>query len=269
VIYMSEQQSVTLTEAVTKFLATLSPEERQENQQELNKFIHWHGGERPVSTLNPKEVGDYADSISTSLTDATRKLEPVKNFLSFVRKKKLVDVSLAQHLRVSKGKIKVTRTASLNCIPASLTPEGYATLTAELETLKHERPHIAEQIRHAAADKDFRENAPLEAAREHQGQVEARIRDLEAILKGSRMAEEKPVATQTAGIGCTIGLYEPSSGELFYYTLVSPSEANPAKGKISIISPIGKAVMDHQTGAEVEVLAPVGKLRYQIKEIKG
>lgn len=266
---MSEQQRVSLSEAVTMFLATLSPEQKQESQQELNRFVRWYGGERPINELNAREIGNYSDNISAFVTDPVKKLEPVRSFLSYARKKKLIEVSLAPHLRVSKAKQgRSVRRVSVEIAPASLTSEGYAALESELEALKSERPRIAEQLRHALADKDFRENAPLEAARERQGQIEARIRDLEATLKGSTVIEKEPRTMQTAGVGCRVSLRDLSSGEQLCYTLVSPSEADPARGKLSIASPTGKALLHKEIGAVVEVIAPVGTFRYQIDDIK-
>ncbi|HEY48897.1 MAG TPA: transcription elongation factor GreA [Dehalococcoidia bacterium] len=266
---MSEQHSSSLAEAVTVFISTLTPEQKQVSQQELNKFVRWFGGERPVRDLNAKEIGDFSNSISAYVTDSEKKLEPVRSFLSFAKKKKLIDVSLAPHLRVSKAKQgKPVKAGARGVIPVDLTPDGYASLEAELDMLKAERPRIAEQLRHAAADKDFRENAPLEAARERQGQIEARIREIDAILKGSTIIEEKPKASQTIGIGCVVKLRDLGTGEQLCYTLVSPSEANPLQGKLSIASPTGKALLDQEIGAVVEVVAPVGTLKYQIDDIK-
>jgi len=266
---MAEQQNVSLSEALTMFLATLSPEQRQQSQQELNRFLRWYGGQRPINELNAREIGNYGDNISSFVADPVKKLEPVRSFLSYARKKKLVEVSLAPHLRVSKAKQgRSAKRVSVELTPVSLTPEGYATLEAELEALKSERPRIAEQLRHALADKDFRENAPLEAARERQGHIEGRIRELEATLKGSTIAEAEPRTLQTAGVGCTVSLRDLSSGEKLRYTLVSPSEADPAGGKLSIASPTGKALLHKDIGAVVEVIAPVGTLRYQIDDIK-
>lgn len=266
---MSEEESLSLSEAVTQFLATLSPEQKQESQQELNRFVRWYGAERPVGGLTALEVGNYSDTLgSSSITDPAKRLEPVRGFLSYAKKKKLIGASLASHVRVSKAKQSgPRRRRSVEVTPVSLTSGGYAALQAELEALKAERPRIAEQLRHAAADKDFRENAPLEAARERQGQVEARIRDIEAITKGSTVIQESSRNAQTAGVGCTVGVCDLGSGEQSHYVLVSPGEADPARGRLSIASPIGRALLDREVGAVVEVMAPAGKLRYRIENI--
>ena len=266
---MSEQQNPSLTEAVTMFISTLSPEQKQISQQELNKFIRWFGGERRVRELNAREIGDYGDSLSSHVTDKANKVEPVRSFLSFIKKKKFVDTSLAPHLRISKGKEgKPKKIVTREVTPVDLTPEGYAKLEAELDDLKKERPRIAEQLRHALADKDIRENAPLEAAKERQGQLEARIRGLEAMLKGSTIIDEKPQSSHTIGVGCTVTIRDLNTSEQLCYKLVSPSEANPAQGKLSIASPTGKALLDNTVGATVEVEAPAGILRYQVDDIK-
>ncbi|MCJ7521370.1 MAG: transcription elongation factor GreA [Dehalococcoidia bacterium] len=266
---MTEQQSLSLSEAVTTFLATLSPEQKQESQQELNRFVRWYGAERPITGLIAREIGNYGDNVSSFVANPAKKLEPVRSFLAYAKKKKLIEISLAPHLRVSKGKqSRSVRKGSIdNTTP--LTSEGYATLESELDVLKKERPRIAEQLRLAAADKDLRENAPLETAKEHQGQIEARIREIEATLKSSTIIKKKPKGTKTVGVGCTVSLRDLGSGEQLRYILVSPSEANPTKGKLSIASPTGKALLDNEIGAVIEVIAPVGTLRYQIDEIKG
>lgn len=267
---MSEEQNLSLSEAVTMFLATLSPEEKHGGQQELNRFVRWYGGERPIRGIIAREIGDYGKNISASIADAEKKIEPVRSFLSYAKKKKLIEISLAPHLRVSKAKkSRSVRRGASETAPITLTSRGYASLESELDILKNERPRIAEQLRHAAADKDIRENAPLEAAKERQGQIEARIREIEATLKGSTVIEGKPKKTHTVGIGCTVVLRDLSNGEQLHYMLVSPTEANPTQGRLSIASPTGKALLDNTVGTVVEVAAPVGKFRYQIDEIRG
>jgi transcription elongation factor GreA len=268
---MAEQQSPTLDEAVTTFLATLTPEQKQESQLDLNRFIRWFGGERRVSELTAHNVFEYGEWVSSSLDNAAQKIEPIRGFLSYAKKKKITEINLAPHLRVSRTKKgPVVKRGHKEADQAHLTQEGHAAMKSELETLKNERPRVVEQIRHAAADKDFRENAPLEAAKEHQGQLEARIRELEATIKGATILEgKKTTITLRVGIGCTVGLCDLGSGEQLHYTLVSPSESNPTKGKLSIASPTGRALLDKEIGAIVEVTAPVGTFRYRIEEIKG
>jgi transcription elongation factor GreA len=271
---MAEERNLSLNETVTMYLATLTPEQRQESQQELNRFVRWYGGDRLISELGAREVGEYGESVSksirSSVTDPSEKIEPVRSFLAFAKKKKLTELNLAPNLRVSKTKKgPVVKRRHQEVAQVHLTSEGHAAMKSELEALKDERPRVVEQIRHAAADKDFRENAPLEAAREHQGQLEARIRDLETTIKGATIIKERTSIALRVGIGCTVSLCDLGSGEQLHYTLVSPSESNPTKGKLSIASPTGKALLDQEVGTVVEVTAPVGTFRYRIEDVKG
>ncbi|MEW6034898.1 MAG: GreA/GreB family elongation factor, partial [Chloroflexota bacterium] len=139
---------------------------------------------------------------------------------------------------------------------------GYTRLKTELESLEEQRPHVVEEIRKAAADKDFRENAPLQAAREQQGYLEGRIRELEATLKSAKVVSEQKRERIDAG-DCVL-LHDLASGDELSVTLVYATEANPALGRISMASPMGKALLGHAQGDIVEVAAPAGQLRYRV-----
>jgi transcription elongation factor GreA len=267
---MTEERKLTLSEAVTMFLATLSPEQRQEGQQDLNRFVRWYGADRAIGGITAREVGDYGKSISTSITDPEKKIEPVRAFLSYAKKRKLIAISLAPHLRITKTKQrKWIKRRAVEADPVTLSSKGYNSLKSELEALQMERPATAEQIKLAAADKDVRENAPLEAARERQGHLEARIREIEATLRAATVEDHRPKASRRVGVGCTVRLSDLKSGDELTYRLVSPSEADPAQGRLSIASPTGKALLDNETGAVVKVEAPVGTFQYRIDEIRG
>jgi transcription elongation factor GreA len=149
-----------------------------------------------------------------------------------------------------------------------LTRQGYDELKAELTALKDKRTQAIDEIRKAAADKDFRENAPLEAAREQRGHLEGRIRELEEILKSATIIDDEHKSTLKAGIGDKVVLRNLASDEELYYMLVSPREVDPTKGKISSASPVGKAVIGRAEGEVIEVVVPAGKLRYQVEQIR-
>ena len=119
-------------------------------------------------------------------------------------------------------------------------------------------------MRRAAADKDFSENAPLDAAREQRGYLEGRIMELEGVLAAAVVMDETRAGTHKIGIGDEVVLQDLATGEEVRYSLVSPREVDPAAGKISSESPIGKAAIGRQAGDEVEVMVPAGKLRYRI-----
>ena len=265
----SSSQALSLGQAVSHFLDILPPEERGPSQQEVYKFIRWFGRERPFAGLTAAEVANYAERLSLSDTDYMRKLELIRAFLIYAKKKGWSKTNLAVHLKARKGKARL-RSPSRQGSPETvfLTRQGYAELEEELAALQNKRPEAIDEIRRAAADKDFRENVPLEAAREQRGQLEGRILKLEATLKSAVVMDEKRNATLRVSIGDSVILRDLDSGEEMRYTLVSPREVDPTRGKVSSASPIGQAVIGRGQGEIVEVVAPAGKLRYQIKQVE-
>lgn len=266
---MSGNQSLTLKEAATHFLVSLSPEKRQASQNEVHKFARWYGWGKPFTELKAPDIANYAERLSFSDTDYTAKLEIVRHFLAYALKEGWSKSNLAIHLKAKKVKT-LPQSSSLRSSSeaVSLTKQRYAELEVELAGLMDKRSQLIEEIRRAAADKDFRENAPLAAAREQRGYVEGRIRELEDTLKSATIFDQEQKATLKVGAGNSIILRDLASNEELRYILVSPREVDPVKGKISVASPIGKAVIGHRQGEIVEVAAPVGKLRYQIKQIE-
>lgn len=257
----------TLTQAATEFLSSLTSKEREEYRQELNKFVRWCGTDRPLLGLSAPEVSKYASSIDSSSPDAANKATSIKAFLSYAKKEGLIESNLAVHIKVKKPTTKQIAPAKKQRENITMTADGYRELEAELARLKKERPRIAEAIRKAAADKDFRENAPLDAAKEQQGMVEARIRELEISLKSAVVTTDigdGAVVSQ----GSTVTIHDLSHNEDLCYTLVNPREASPVRGKLSVDSPTGRALLGRGQGDVIEVDAPVGTVRYRIEKIE-
>jgi transcription elongation factor GreA len=152
-------------------------------------------------------------------------------------------------------------------VPEALTREGIAAMEAELEELRSRRPLLAAELQRAMSDKDFRENAPLDALRDQQGHLESRIRDIEAALHNAVIVEMGNAGGSEVELGSTVHLSNLKSGASMKYTVVSPREVNPAEGKISIDSPMGRALVSRREGEEVEVSAPAGSLRFRIERI--
>jgi transcription elongation factor GreA len=263
------QRKKTLGEVVTEFETGLPEEERKNSQPDVTKFARWFGWERSLAELTPPVVGDYADRLSLSDTDYANKLELVRAFLTWLRNKGFTATNLAVHLKPKKAKGKIpARKGPAMPENVLVTEEGFAKLKAELQELIERRPKLIEDITRAAADKDFRENAPLEAAREQHGLVEGRIREIEAILKRVEIVNNNKASMVTVCVGDEICLIEVATGAEMVYKIVGPREADPSKGKISGVSPVGKAVVGKKEGAEVDVIAPMGKICYRIKQIK-
>lgn len=263
-----DSDGLTLGQAATSFLASLPAQDRQAAQQEVNRFVRWYGTEHPMRGLGAQEVATYAERMDVSSANVSSRLQPVKAFLAYAKKEGFTAANLSVHLRVKKGspKRKPVRRGPVGRY--NLTAEGYQELQAELSALQGERQQIAEDIRLAAADKDFRENAPLDAAKDYQGMVEGRIRQLETVLKSAVVSSDQ-VDTTTVALRSTVVLRALPSGEELRYTLVDPSEASPTKGKLSVTSPTGKALLGRGKGEVVEVAAPAGTLTYRIESIEG
>ena len=258
-----------LGQVATQFVLRLPSEERLKAQQEVYKFVRWYGEERQLDELTVPEVANYAEQVTSSTTEVAEKLGIIKAFLAYGHKQGLTKKNLAVYIKIKKSSSKsLARSRGHSPGEVVLTPQGYADLEAEFAALISERPHIAEELRKAAADKDFRENAPLEATREYQGQLEARIRELESTLKAAKVMGKKEETSRRIAVGDTVVLRDLVAGEKADYTLVDRREADPTKGKISVASPMGQALLGRQGGDEVEVRAPAGILHYQIEAIR-
>jgi transcription elongation factor GreA len=136
--------------------------------------------------------------------------------------------------------------------------------------LKALRPKIREDLKRAMEDKDFRENAPLDAARAAQGYNEGRIREIEMNLdRAVEVKDQNGGLGNSVQIGSKVVLRNLSSDREVSYTLVRPGDVNPGEGRISFESPVGQALLQHQAGDEVEVAAPSGTLRFRVERIEG
>jgi len=255
-----------LREAANRFVATLPSKDKNIGQQVIYRFARWYGWESRFAELTAPSIANYAERLSSSDTDYNDKLKLIRAFLTFAKRAGWSKTSLGVHLRTKKVKIKQLKLRGTRK-SVTLTPEGYAELEAELDSLKEKRHLIIAEIQRAAADKDFRENAPLAAAREQRGHIEGRILELEETLKSATVLQRSHEIVKI-DVGDVITLRDKSSNEDFEYILVDPREVDPAKGKISNISPIGRAIMGRVVGDVVSVAAPVGTLHYEIRAVK-
>jgi transcription elongation factor GreA len=153
-----------------------------------------------------------------------------------------------------------------------LTARGAALLKEELRRLKNEeRPRISAAIAAARAHGDLRENAEYHAAKEEQGLMEARIRDIEAKLANAQIIDVSTVAVSAGGkvvFGATVHLVAISDGSEATYQIVGEDEADIRNGLLSIASPIARALIGKKEGDEVEVMTPSGKRTYEITAVE-
>ncbi|WP_297450794.1 transcription elongation factor GreA [uncultured Alistipes sp.] len=149
-----------------------------------------------------------------------------------------------------------------------LTEAGLQKLKAELEQLRSvERPAISAAIAEARDKGDLSENAEYDAAKEAQGMLEMRIAKLEDTVANARVIDESRIDTSAVQILNRVKMKNITTGKIVEYTLVSENEANLKEGKLSIGTPIAKALLGKKKGEEVDVTVPSGVLRFEILDI--
>ena len=149
-----------------------------------------------------------------------------------------------------------------------ITEDGLTKLKEELETLKTQgRAEIAEKIKVARGYGDLSENSEYDEAKNEQAKIEARIVELEAMLKNVEIIEDVKGSAKTVVIGVKVKALDMEFNEECEYRVVGSTEANPLEGKISDESPLGKALLGKKIGDEVIVDAPAGELKFKILEI--
>ena len=264
---MDSVTDLTLDDLATQYLETLTQKKRLKIEPAVLKFVRWCGKDRPAVNVTGQEVERYAQDLSKMA--ATESSPHVRAFLNFAHKLGTFRISLAPSFRVRKSPNTSKEGPKRARVVSQLTAEGFERIQTELKELKSRRAPLAEAIMKAAADKDFRENAPLDAAREDQGRVESRILELEALVRTAELLKEDHTrsADSRVAIGRTVALENLTNGNKVQYKLVSPSEAKISEGRISIASPVGKAMLGRVNGDEVVVVAPAGALRFKILEI--
>ena len=266
-----------LTDALSQFVLekknSRSSKVSMDGHQEIIRFIEWYGRDRKMGDLAPSLVEDYAKEFAQRGADAQKKLLPLKAFLLFMHKQEWTELNLSTHLRAIRSRKTAGSRQAGGALNAAngprLSEEGYNRLVAELEGFREERVRVVEDIKRAMADKDYRENAPLDAAKERQGFVEAKIRELESELTNAQIlsGEAGENGGMRAVVGSSITIKDIASGKRINYILVDKREADIAAGKISTVSPVGQALLDRAVGEQVEITVPKGTMRYLVEKI--
>jgi transcription elongation factor GreA len=149
-----------------------------------------------------------------------------------------------------------------------MSQEGLEKAQAELADMKgRQRVEVAKEIQEAREKGDLSENAEYDAAKEKQGLLEMKIARLEAALANARILDESEIDSSKAYILSTVKLKNLKMKKIFTYTLVAEEEADIKLGKISIQSPVGKAVLGKSVGDIVAIDVPAGKMEFELMEI--
>ena len=254
-------------------------------REAVTRFL-WHfGPSTPISELSPKTMEGFQETIGANATDLAARLQPVKEFLRYCWKQEYtvsVDAegnanaqNLGNFLRI-KRPTNVVRDASRfqheQAQTFEMTADGLQLLHEELEQLNAEMPEAVQAVAAAREDKDIRENAPLEAAREHQERLKSRIDELEYQIAHAVVREVR--ATGRAKLGSRVEVVEVGDdggylGEAREYTLVGTTEANAAARRISVESPLGRGLLDQPADRQIEIQAPSGRKRFRLLAVKG
>jgi transcription elongation factor GreA len=263
------QSNQTIGQAVAAYLAGVPQEDRNGRAQDLNAFVRWFGPQRPVGSITPLDLERYQEQTEgESRTDTTSRLQSLRDFLARAKREGWTERNLAVEVKLRRrGSAQARgRKGSADQDQIRMTRAGYDKLAKELAYLETEvRAQIAGDLQRAAADKDFKENAPYDMAKQHQGQVEARIRELKTILQTGEVVDQRK--TDLIDLGSKVTLRDLEEDEEIVYVLVGPGEIDPRRGKISIQSPVGRALSGKSVGEEVEVEVPGGKVRMRIDRV--
>ena len=149
-----------------------------------------------------------------------------------------------------------------------MTVQGHAAMQAELERrMKQERPAIIAAISEARAHGDLSENAEYHAAKENQSLNEGRIKELESLLGRAEVVDPTRMSGDTIRFGATVTLVDEETEEEKVYQIVGDQEADPKEGRISISSPISRALIGKGPGDTIEVRAPKGNRSYEVEAV--
>ena len=258
---MVENQFHSIEKVAVEYLAGLPGPKRASDEAAVLRFVRWFGRQRGMEAVKARDIDAYCVTAPAPETPALR------NFLSYTYKQGLSVRGLATHVKTKREPKEPVRADSGPSEPIVVTVEGLKAMRTELEELKEQRILVTDQMRKAAADKDFRENAPLHAAREQKSHIEGRILELQATLACATTVNGG-TRNAAASLGDTVHLADLATGGVITYKLVDSREASPARGKLSSSSPIGCAVLGKFVGQEIEFSAPAGTFKFRIDKIQ-
>ncbi|MBN9493324.1 GreA/GreB family elongation factor [bacterium] len=271
---MTEDASVqaaqpSLASALSEYLETLKPAQRVASESYIRKFLDLMGHEMLCSSLTAARVESYAEAqIKDRDPNAPERVSALKGWFQFLKKKGYIPENYGARIRVRRSSHRNGLMAStrLDEPPIEMTADGLEARKQELAELQDQRPEIVRAIATAREDKDFRENAPLQAAREQLGMTDGRIKQLEADIK--RAVVSDATSGDLSAIGSIVSVTRLDTFIQMQFTLVGAREANAAERRISVDSPVGKELLNRRTGDEVNVIVPSGTIiQYRIDAI--
>lgn len=247
-------------------------------RKSVTRFRDYFGGQQQLLSLLPKRVTDFQEEIGDSAMDQTARLQPVKEFLRYCWKQEYTGENLGNYLRIKRSTGARPNNDRLQHEQAQtfqMTADGLLALQEELGQLEAEMPAAVQAVAAAREDKDIRENAPLEAAREYQERLKSRINELTYQIAHAEVRDHRSSAEAgRARLGSRVSVVEIDErqqplGEAREYTLVGTTEANATARRISIESPLGRGLLDQSVNDLIEIEAPSGRKRFRLLAVSG
>ena len=261
-----------LGQAFAEYLSSLKAADRHRHEGYVRKYIEHMGSDTPVTLLSGARVESYAEQqIRSSDPKAQERVDSLKHWFQFLKKKGYVSANYGVHIRVRRTGGRLTAPAHPQVradeSPVEMTAEGIEGLQRELDELNSQRTGLVEAVSHAREDKDFRENAPLEAAREALAFADQRRKQVETALKRAVVVQVNSGDVST--VGSVVKVTRLDKPEEREFKLVGQREANAREQKISVESPVGKELLGRRVGEEVSVTVPSGStIQYRIEAIR-
>ena len=191
----------TIIDALKCYVRSLPVDERMKERAVIHDFVENIGENKIIDSIRPPEVGDYSQQITSRMAnaDTQSRLASVKKFLQFLHENELIskELNIPSHLR-SKRIITTRKTKNRSKIVEDgpkLTRSRFKSLISQLDKLNKQKMDLAGDIQNAREDGDVRENAPLEAAREAQAMVMAKITDIENLMRGAIIIDDSSQST--------------------------------------------------------------------------
>ena len=257
-----------IAEAATNYLNGLSEIKRNAQSSGISHFVVWYGQEKNIKSLTLLNIHKYNDDISKNTYQANTNVDAVKKFMDYAFRNGLVKENLSLNVKNKcSPKSAAAKISKNEGHQKAITQEGYDNLVLELERLRILRNETVGQITIAAADKDLRENAPYHAAKEKCGLIEGQIIEIEDTLKNAYIMTSRDRDLGKVNMGDVVSVLHEQNNRQMTFNIVSTKEVDMAAGKISVESPIGRALLGRKVHQKVEVHAPAGTFSLKILQI--
>lgn len=258
----------TLAEALSDYVKTLKPEVQSTHAAYVRKFVEHYGETQSIASITGSRVESFAEvNIRPSDPAAAERVAALKTWFQYLKKQNYTAQNFGIHIRVRRttGSRATSAAVRIEAQPIEMTAEGIETLKTELQSLEARVPDLIGDVARAREDKDFRENSPLEAAREALAYNEGRRKEIEQTLKRAVVVDRK--GDDASAVGSVVTVTKLDDGRQFNYRLVGPREANAREFKISVDSPVGKQLLGRRAGDEVSVSVPSGVIEYRVDQV--